>query len=85
MWIILLDHSGSMGDPFEATDFKFEGRVRKVAADIKLDAAKKPVLLQLRRLGESTHVVLFGFTSTVRQIHAGQAGEHAAFEQALSG
>src|SRR5689334_25166685 len=84
MWIILLDCSGSMADPFEAVDFQFQGRIRQFEAKAKLDAAKKAVLFHLRRLDESTDVVLFGFTSTVAEICAARAGEVERFEFELA-
>lgn len=85
MWIILLDCSGSMADPFEAVGLQLEGRVRKFEAKVKLEAAKKAVLFQLSRLDEATEVTLFGFTSTVKEICAGPAGEVERFERELAG
>src|SRR5689334_9569902 len=84
MWIILLDCSGSMADPFEATDFKFQGTIRRFAAAAKLEAAKKAVLFHLARLDEATEVVLFGFTSSVEKICAARAGEVKRFEHELA-
>lgn len=82
MWIILLDCSGSMADPFEAAP---RGHVRRFEAKVKLEAAKKAVLFQLGRLDEETDVVLFGFTSTAEEICAGRAGEVGRFESELAG
>ncbi len=84
MWIVLLDHSGSMGEPFEAIDIEALGRVRSVEADVKLDAAKKSFLIELRRLPESMQVILFGFTSKVTEVHSGPASDVAQFERQLS-
>lgn len=84
MWIILLDCSGSMADPFEVVGLQLQGRIRKFEAQVKLEAAKKAVLFQLSRLDEATDVILFGFTSTVEEICAGRAGEVARFDRELA-
>jgi hypothetical protein len=84
MWIILLDHSDSMGRPFEARNFQFAGRVRLAEAESKLEEAKRQVLRQLRSLDASHDVALFGFTSTVSHIHTGPAGEYDEFARRLA-
>lgn len=84
MWIVLLDHSGSMGDSFEATKNEDLGRVRIIDAKIKLDAAKKSFLLELHRLPDSIQIVLLGFTSTVTEIHSGLASDVDQFESRIN-
>lgn len=82
MWIILLDHSSSMGQPFQA-EVSDSRLVRRVAAEIKLDAAKECLLTQLGRLPESMPVVLFAFTNTTHLLAEGVASEQQRFQERL--
>lgn len=84
MWIVLLDHSASMGEPFEASGIMDLGRIRTVEAQVKLDAAKKSFLLELERLPASMPVTLFGFTSSVTEIHSGLASDVGEFDRHVS-
>jgi hypothetical protein len=86
MWIVLLDHSGSMGEPFAATaqQIKSVGRVRSVEAEIKWEAAKKSFLLELRRLPEDMEVMLFGFMEQTHLIFSGHASQADEFERHLN-
>jgi hypothetical protein len=61
MWIVLLDHSGSMGDPFGG-EAAFAGRARPSEAATKLEAAKEALLADLSGLGPSTRIALIAFT-----------------------
>ncbi len=85
MWIVLLDHSGSMGEPFRANAQQIEamGRVRSVEAEIKWEAAKKSFLLELRRLPGDMEVILFGFMGTTHLIYSGFASQFDEFERHL--
>lgn len=83
MWIILLDHSGSMGEPFSSTPAVGEPRVRWTESEVKLDAAKENVLVELDRNPEML-VALFGFTRQASLIHQGVAGNRRPFESALA-
>lgn len=84
MWIVLLDHSGSMGDPFSGVPDISSHRLRTVEADIKLVAAKEALLEEIKELGEEIEVVVFGFTSQVHEIFAGKAKQYREVEIALS-
>src|SRR5262245_42248071 len=74
MWIILLDCSGSMGDPFSGRS-TFEGRATTAQADIKLAAAKAALLERLPGLGHAA-VALFAFTENASLVFEGLAYEH---------
>jgi hypothetical protein len=82
MWVILLDHSGSMGGGFENS--APAGRlVRVVEAETRLDAAKGVLLEQLSRLPATMPVALFGFTSAAHHILTAPAGSVSEFRVAL--
>lgn len=83
MWLVLLDHSSSMGDGFEASGEQATFRDRRTQRTVKLEAAVESVLIELRRLTPDTPVSLFGFTSSARLLYTGRAGAHADFEAAL--
>jgi hypothetical protein len=50
MWLILLDHSGSICDPFSGK-VEFAGRTRESGAAGKLETAKESLLEHLQGLG----------------------------------
>jgi hypothetical protein len=83
MWIILLDHSGSMGDPFSAIVTGSTRRVREVEADIKLAAAKEVLIEEIEELGVDIPVVIFGFTSEAHLVFEGTAGQKTAIRSSL--
>ena len=83
MWIILLDRSGSMADPFAASAV-VTGAVRRFDAHVKIEAARQAVLAQLDRLDQETPVRLCAFNTAVELIHEGAASERAIFEEKLS-
>ena len=87
MWLILIDHSGSMGGEFRASADKATFRDRRTQQRVKLDAAVESVLIELRRLAASaltaTQVSLFGFTSSVEFLHEGEARDLEGFAAAL--
>lgn len=81
MLIILLDCSGSMGDPFHG-ELTFAGRATPAKAPVKIDAAKLALLDRLPGFGKST-IALFSFTSRARLLMEGQANEGPRIRQAL--
>lgn len=85
MRIVLLDHSGSMGEPFEAPDAGSR-RTRTVDAETKLQAAREVLredLQELRELDPAMRVVIFGFTSTVTLLYEGTLEDIHSIERAL--
>lgn len=82
MWLILLDHSGSMGDPFSGK-VEFAGRTRESHAAIKLEAAKEALLEHLQGLGTPSRVALIEFTSTASIVFDGQSDDRAGIQQVL--
>jgi len=84
MRIILLDHSGSMGEPFSGKT-EFAGRTRRTAAAIKLEAAKTELLRSIASLASPTPIALFEFTSSASLIYEGMSIENAAIKFALDG
>ena len=85
MWIVLLDHSSSMAEPFQADSEQIRtvGRIRSVEAEIKWEAAKKSFLLELTRLPGDMEVLLVGFTSRASIIYGGLASQVEEFESRL--
>lgn len=82
MWIILLDHSGSMGNPFGGKS-EFAGRSRKSRAAVKLDAAKETLIDHLSGLGTPNRIALFEFTSTASLIFDGMSNDRVGVQTAL--
>jgi TIR domain len=83
MWIVLLDHSGSMGEHFAAPRDGATFRDRRTEHSVKLDAAIESVLIELGRLSPGMSVSLFGFTSSATLLHKGVAGAHDEFAAVL--
>lgn len=89
MWIVLLDRSDSMGEPFSASPDSRSRRERLTDAEIKLVAAKEILLEEIGELarsvsGRSVPVVIFAFNSDTEQIFAGTAGEQSTVASRLS-
>jgi hypothetical protein len=82
MWIILLDRSGSMADPFEGAS-GFEGRSRTSAEAIKLAAAKEALLLHLRGLGRTSRIAIVAFNEAAKVIFEGSSDDDAGIQFAL--
>ena len=82
MWLILLDRSGSMGDPFEG-GVEFGGRVRTTQEKIKLDAAKAALREHLAGLGVPTAIALITFDSAASVVYEGTSADAAAIARAL--
>jgi hypothetical protein len=74
MWLILLDASGSMADPFEQSA-PFAGRQRVTATQTKIDAAKEALLLHLKGLGVATRVAIFAFRDTAELLYDGSTAD----------
>jgi hypothetical protein len=83
MWIILLDHSGSMGDPFSASINGTSRLLMEATADIKLAAAKEVLIEEIGELGADVKLALFGFTSMTHLVFEGTAVQKAAIESSL--
>jgi hypothetical protein len=84
MWIILLDRSGSMGDPFAATDaHRPPGRVRVTEAASKWLAAKEAVLDEVSGLDPAEAVCLIAFNTEAPVVFEGRAGEAAQLRSVL--
>ena len=84
MWLILLDASGSMADPF-ANATSFSGRQRATLAQNKIDAAKEALILHLQGLGEATQIAIFAFRSIAELIYEGSSADIARIETVLDG
>ena len=84
MWIILLDHSGSMGEPFSGSPDRDSRRIREVDTEIKLNAAKEVLLEEISLLGKDVQVVIFGFTSQARELFSGTAGQREDIQNSIA-
>jgi hypothetical protein len=82
MWLILLDHSGSMADAFQGKR-EFAGRTTQTTASVKLDAAKHALLEHLPGLGSATRIVLFEFTESASVVFEGMSTDAEGIQQAL--
>jgi von Willebrand factor type A domain len=83
MWIILLDHSGSMGQPFTGKrESEFAGLSRVSEAKIKLDAAKHALLQHLRTLPPGD-ITLIEFTSTASVVFEGASNDLKGIQKVL--
>ncbi len=84
MWIILLDASGSMANPFEGAA-EFAGRQRTTLTQIKIDAAREALVLHLQGLGEATQAAIFAFRSTPELVYDGSTADIARIKTTLNG
>lgn len=77
MWIILLDHSGSMGQPFRENKRPSElrGRIRISDAFTKFDAAKESLLERLEEPSTVESLAIMGFTSTTSLVFKGKTDQ----------
>lgn len=82
MWIILLDHSGSMGDPFSGKK-EAAGRSKTSKAAIKLDAAKQALLEHLQGLGSPSDNALIEFTSSASVVFKGSSNDLKGIQHVL--
>jgi hypothetical protein len=74
MWIVLLDHSGSMGEPFQGRS-TFEGLSRTTQQETKLEAAKEALLRHVAGLGGGARLVVVEFTRTASVVFDGAASD----------
>jgi len=82
MWIILLDHSGSMGNPFTGKK-EFAGRSKTSKATIKLNAAKQALLEHLQGLGSPSDIALIEFTSSASVVFEGLSNNLKGIQHVL--
>jgi hypothetical protein len=82
MWVILLDGSGSMADPFSG-EAPAVGRQRSSQQASKMEAAKESLLIQLSGLGAPTETAIFMFRDRAELIYQGLSSETARIEAAL--
>ncbi len=81
MWIILLDRSGSMGDPFAGGEFA--GRTKQSDAASKLEAAKQAVREHLAGLGSVSRIALIAFNNAADVVYDGASNNSAGIGAAL--
>src|SRR2546428_1775481 len=81
LWAILIDTSGSMGEPFSGKS-DFQGLIEVGSYDTKLDAAKKTVLKQLNGL-PSSDVAIVGFADQPYLVCKGRVNEAKQFEESI--
>jgi hypothetical protein len=79
MWIVLLDRSGSMAEPFSAAPDARSRRERITDAETKLVAAE-----EIAALGRAVPVVIFAFNSEVEEIFSGTAEEREKIAATLA-
>jgi hypothetical protein len=84
MWLILLDVSGSMADPFSGA-ISHGGKTRETDTEIKIEAAREALLLHLRSLGQATDIAILTFNNIATLIFQGLSTEQARIEVALAG
>jgi hypothetical protein len=82
MWLILLDASGSMGDPFGGAA-EFSGRTRVTDTRVKIDSAKESLVLHLRGLGATTEAAIFVFRDHAELIYEGSSARNEQIMSAL--
>ncbi len=81
LWIVLLDSSGSMGQPMSSS-YEFSGRLETVNQRIKLSAAKEQLLLELPVLGDSA-IAIVSFKDEPALLYSGAASEVDGIRDAL--
>ncbi|MET3973177.1 VWA domain-containing protein [Bradyrhizobium sp. S3.9.1] len=83
MWLILLDASGSMADPFSGTG-EFAGRTRQSKSTLKIDAAKESLVIHMRGLGQATEAAIFVFREEAELIYEGLSSQSSKIEKTLA-
>lgn len=83
MWVVLLDHSGSMAERFAGSS-TFSGKSVKSGGGTKLDEARRSVYERVRGLSPKEQVVVIEFTTTASVVFEGFAAQTAEIEAALS-
>src|SRR5437870_3585414 len=82
MWVVLLDHSGSMGETFRGTD-AFAGRGVQSKGGTKLEEARQALYERVRGLDPSEKVAVVAFTSKPTLMFQGVAGQTIELRHAL--
>ncbi|MFH0998554.1 MAG: TIR domain-containing protein [Pseudomonadota bacterium] len=85
MWIVLLDNSGSMGDPFEQSDLSSR-RARTTDAEIKFAAAKEVLMEELQELKQiypEMALAIFAFTEKAELAYEGSVADLRGIELSL--
>lgn len=76
MWVILLDRSGSMDDPFATTATPAPGPVRLTGAPTKWLAARQAVIDGVAGLDPSEAVCIIAFDAAPAIVFRGCARDH---------
>jgi hypothetical protein len=84
MWVVLLDRSSSMNDPFESEEHSAEGRTIATEAKRKFDAARQALIDYIAGLPRSETIALFCFNDSATLLRQGTAGERGPWEAALA-
>jgi Mg-chelatase subunit ChlD len=84
MWIVLLDQSASMNDPFSGS-LKFRGRKRIAKDDRKIVAAKRALREYVEGLPSSELLSVIAFNDDADEVFAGTCQESACIERTLYG
>lgn len=82
MWIVLLDHSGSMGEQFRGSG-KFSGRSVEGRGGVKLEEARRALYERVRGLSPNEEIVVIAFTSSATRVFDGVAGQADELQTAL--
>lgn len=86
MWIVLLDHSDSMGEPFEQAG-ESSRRTRIVDAEIKLEAAKEVLREEIQELKDTDPdmaLAIFAFTDEAKLVYDGSVADLQSIDCALA-
>jgi len=83
MWIVLLDHSGSMGEPFRGSH-TFSGRAVTGKGGTKLEEARRALCDRVRGLASSEIVIVIAFTSSAEVVFDGSASQSDKLERVLA-
>jgi hypothetical protein len=83
MWIVLLDRSGSMGDPFSEVASGFAGRVDTSDQVTKLNAARGKLAKRLKSMS-SDELLLFAFNTQAERIFRGSTQDLPAITAAFA-
>ena len=83
MWILAIDRSSSMGQPFKG-ETSFAGRVKVTDATTKLSAARTALLEHLAGIHPSSRVVVIAFNTRAETIYDGPAQDREAIAARLA-
>src|SRR5436309_2362767 len=82
MWIILLDRSPSMMEPFSGAPAP-PGRVRVAAAETKWEAAKSAILTEFRSFPAQEQVCVIAFDASAAVVFEGTPADEARLRVVL--